>query len=319
MDRMSYSEYLLMIVCKQTHLTLLQEKQFKKIWFLDQGEDHCYVTSRMVSEANHLLSSIYDGVSSLKDDCPQKHPATHNHEPDVFGISLHSCTFVAVIRSLCLFMNGVCRPDETALSFFKDANSKSEPADAYNVIVVSAITYTSTGTPSMVPFQENKRKRHSDSCYYDTDLGSVQNDVNQVVTSNKHQMLGGSPLSIHPYANSISKVAGGCTIFRRGTPYMDAAAFLLIWVCNALHSQCKMQTYLSAIVVYLYAHDYKQSEQCAMSLTITHHAVDQHYRNFLQGCKLNKTIFLLACQVKEHLIGSNGSKGVKRQKYISNA
>ncbi|GJW06778.1 gamma-soluble NSF attachment protein [Tanacetum coccineum] len=47
--------------------------------------------------------------------------------------------------------------------------------------------------------------------------------------------------------------------------YTDAATFLLRWAvaankCNALHSQCK--AYLSAIVVYLYAHDYKQAEQC---------------------------------------------------------
>ncbi|KVH87934.1 NSF attachment protein [Cynara cardunculus var. scolymus] len=47
--------------------------------------------------------------------------------------------------------------------------------------------------------------------------------------------------------------------------YMDAATFLLRWAvasnkCNALHSQCK--AYLSAIIVYLYAHDFKQAEQC---------------------------------------------------------
>ncbi|PWA94593.1 NSF attachment protein [Artemisia annua] len=47
--------------------------------------------------------------------------------------------------------------------------------------------------------------------------------------------------------------------------YTDAATFLLRWAvaankCNAFHSECK--AYLSAIVVYLYAHDYKQAEQC---------------------------------------------------------
>ncbi|KAF5811255.1 putative NSF attachment protein [Helianthus annuus] len=47
--------------------------------------------------------------------------------------------------------------------------------------------------------------------------------------------------------------------------YTDAASFLLRWAvaankCNALHSQCK--AYLSAIIVYLSAHDFKQAEQC---------------------------------------------------------
>ncbi|KAI3741518.1 hypothetical protein L1987_59192 [Smallanthus sonchifolius] len=47
--------------------------------------------------------------------------------------------------------------------------------------------------------------------------------------------------------------------------YTDAATFLLRWAvaankCNALHSMCK--AYLSAIIVYLAAHDFKQAEQC---------------------------------------------------------
>ncbi|XP_071698000.1 gamma-soluble NSF attachment protein [Rutidosis leptorrhynchoides] len=47
--------------------------------------------------------------------------------------------------------------------------------------------------------------------------------------------------------------------------YTDAASFLLRWAvasykCNALHSQCK--AYLSAIIVYLYMHDFKQADQC---------------------------------------------------------
>nr|XP_043620722.1 gamma-soluble NSF attachment protein [Erigeron canadensis] len=47
--------------------------------------------------------------------------------------------------------------------------------------------------------------------------------------------------------------------------YTDAANFLLKWAvaaskCNSLHSQCK--AYLSAIIVYLYAHDFKQAEKC---------------------------------------------------------
>ncbi|KAI3709915.1 hypothetical protein L2E82_39683 [Cichorium intybus] len=47
--------------------------------------------------------------------------------------------------------------------------------------------------------------------------------------------------------------------------YTDAATFLLRWAvaankCNALHSQCK--AYLSAIIVYLYAHDFQEAEKC---------------------------------------------------------
>ncbi|XP_042516228.1 gamma-soluble NSF attachment protein [Macadamia integrifolia] len=47
--------------------------------------------------------------------------------------------------------------------------------------------------------------------------------------------------------------------------YADAATFLLRWglaadKCNAVHSQCK--AYLSAIIVYLYADDFKQAQKC---------------------------------------------------------
>ncbi|GFQ06951.1 gamma-soluble nsf attachment protein [Phtheirospermum japonicum] len=47
--------------------------------------------------------------------------------------------------------------------------------------------------------------------------------------------------------------------------YIDAATFLFRWALaaeksNATHSQCK--AYLSAIIVYLYAHDFKQVEKC---------------------------------------------------------
>ncbi|PIN17746.1 Protein required for fusion of vesicles in vesicular transport, gamma-SNAP [Handroanthus impetiginosus] len=47
--------------------------------------------------------------------------------------------------------------------------------------------------------------------------------------------------------------------------YEDAATFLLRLAlaadnCNAKHSQCK--AYLSAIIVYLYAHDFQQAEKC---------------------------------------------------------
>ncbi|KAJ1440014.1 Tetratricopeptide-like helical domain superfamily [Sesbania bispinosa] len=47
--------------------------------------------------------------------------------------------------------------------------------------------------------------------------------------------------------------------------YTDAASFLLRLglsadKCNATNSQCK--AYLSAIIVYLYAHDFKQAEKC---------------------------------------------------------
>ncbi|KAL3654622.1 hypothetical protein CASFOL_001607 [Castilleja foliolosa] len=47
--------------------------------------------------------------------------------------------------------------------------------------------------------------------------------------------------------------------------YTDAATSLLRWALaadksNATHSQCK--AYLSAIIVYLYAHDFQQAEKC---------------------------------------------------------
>eukprot|EP00262_Sarcandra_glabra_P007951 TRINITY_DN210_c0_g1_i1.p1 TRINITY_DN210_c0_g1~~TRINITY_DN210_c0_g1_i1.p1 ORF type:complete len:296 (+),score=67.36 TRINITY_DN210_c0_g1_i1:90-977(+) len=47
--------------------------------------------------------------------------------------------------------------------------------------------------------------------------------------------------------------------------YTDAATFLLRWglaadQCKAVYSQCK--AYLSAIIVYLYAHDFQQAQKC---------------------------------------------------------
>ncbi|KAL5578228.1 hypothetical protein UlMin_019927 [Ulmus minor] len=55
------------------------------------------------------------------------------------------------------------------------------------------------------------------------------------------------------------------TIYIKLEKYTDAAAFLLRLGlaadhCNATNSQCK--AYLSAIIVYLYAHDFKQAEKC---------------------------------------------------------
>ncbi|XP_008812100.1 gamma-soluble NSF attachment protein-like isoform X3 [Phoenix dactylifera] len=50
--------------------------------------------------------------------------------------------------------------------------------------------------------------------------------------------------------------------------YTDAATFLLKWgvaadKCNAINSQCKvLLAYLSAIIVYLYAHDFQQAQKC---------------------------------------------------------
>ncbi|PIA30229.1 hypothetical protein AQUCO_05700144v1 [Aquilegia coerulea] len=57
----------------------------------------------------------------------------------------------------------------------------------------------------------------------------------------------------------------GTSVYLKLERYEDAATFLLRWGlaadhCNAVNSQCK--AYLSAIVVYLYAHDLKQAEKC---------------------------------------------------------
>lgn len=55
------------------------------------------------------------------------------------------------------------------------------------------------------------------------------------------------------------------TVYIKLEKYADAATFLLRLAlaadkCNATHSQCK--AYLSAIIVYLYAHDFQQAEKC---------------------------------------------------------
>ncbi|KAK1283813.1 Gamma-soluble NSF attachment protein [Acorus calamus] len=55
------------------------------------------------------------------------------------------------------------------------------------------------------------------------------------------------------------------SIYVKLEKYEDAATFLLRWglaadQCKAVNSQCK--AYLSAIIVYLYAHDFKQAEKC---------------------------------------------------------
>lgn len=55
------------------------------------------------------------------------------------------------------------------------------------------------------------------------------------------------------------------TVYIKLEKYEDAATVLLRWglaadKCNARNSQCK--AYLSAIIVYLYIHDFKQAEKC---------------------------------------------------------
>ncbi|TXG48230.1 hypothetical protein EZV62_027524 [Acer yangbiense] len=55
------------------------------------------------------------------------------------------------------------------------------------------------------------------------------------------------------------------TVYIKLEKYADAATLLLRWglaadSCKATNSQCK--AYLSAIIVYLYAHDIKQAEKC---------------------------------------------------------
>lgn len=55
------------------------------------------------------------------------------------------------------------------------------------------------------------------------------------------------------------------SVYIKVEKYADAATFLLRWglaadKCKATHSQFK--AYLSAIVVYLYAHDFKEAEKC---------------------------------------------------------
>lgn len=55
------------------------------------------------------------------------------------------------------------------------------------------------------------------------------------------------------------------SLYLKRERYMDAATLLLRWglaadKCKAVNSQCK--AYLSAVIVYLYAHDLKQAEQC---------------------------------------------------------
>ncbi|CDP04162.1 unnamed protein product [Coffea canephora] len=55
------------------------------------------------------------------------------------------------------------------------------------------------------------------------------------------------------------------SVYLKIEKYTDAATVLLRWAlaadkCNATHSQCK--AYLSAIIVYLYAHDFQQAEKC---------------------------------------------------------
>ncbi|KAG0478024.1 hypothetical protein HPP92_012743 [Vanilla planifolia] len=57
----------------------------------------------------------------------------------------------------------------------------------------------------------------------------------------------------------------GTSIYIKLEKYTDAATFLLRWgvaaaACNAVNSQCK--AYLSAIIVYLYVHDFRQAQKC---------------------------------------------------------
>ncbi|OIW20837.1 hypothetical protein TanjilG_24305 [Lupinus angustifolius] len=69
---------------------------------------------------------------------------------------------------------------------------------------------------------------------------------------------GGDQMAIDLYRAATS-------VYIKIGKYTDAASFLLKLglaadKCNAAYSQCK--AYLGAIIVYLYAHDFKQAEKC---------------------------------------------------------
>eukprot|EP00249_Psilotum_nudum_P016350 c25778_g1_i1 orf=133-1035(+) len=89
--------------------------------------------------------------------------------------------------------------------------------------------------------------------------------------------------------------------------YIDAATVLLRWglaadKCKAIQSQCK--AYLSAIIVYLYAHDFVQAEQCyndcsevGAFLSSEHSACAE---KLLRACREGDIVEL------KHIVESNG-------------
>ncbi|GLT65551.1 hypothetical protein SLA2020_379790 [Shorea laevis] len=87
-------------------------------------------------------------------------------------------------------------------------------------------------------------------------------------------MAGSDPEKLISKADKLTKLSltrwsadwkSATQLYEQAGRYTDAATFLLRWglaadKCNATNSQCK--AYLSSIIVYLYAHDFKQAEKC---------------------------------------------------------
>lgn len=138
---------------------------------------------------------------------------------------------------------------ESAASLANDLGSWGEVADFYKR---ASELYTECGRSQPASDALAKGARALEDCAPDESIQMYTDACAILEEDGKEQMA----FDLYRAATSV---------YLKLEKYTDAATFLLRWglaadKCNATHSQCK--AYLSAIIVYLYAHDFNQAEKC---------------------------------------------------------
>ncbi|XP_044507464.1 gamma-soluble NSF attachment protein-like [Mangifera indica] len=138
---------------------------------------------------------------------------------------------------------------ESAAGLAKELSNWTEVADFYRK---ASELYTECGRPQPASDALAKGARVLEDAAPDNAIQLYTDACEILEEDGKEQM-------------AFDLYRAAANIYIKLEKYTDAAAFLLRLglaadKCNATNSQCK--AYLSAIVVYLYGHDFKQAEKC---------------------------------------------------------
>ncbi|XP_031262391.1 gamma-soluble NSF attachment protein [Pistacia vera] len=138
---------------------------------------------------------------------------------------------------------------ESAAVLAKDLGNWTEVADFYRK---ASELYTECGRPQPASDALAKAARALEDADPDDAIQLYTDACDILEEDGKEQM-------------AFDLYRAAANVYIKLEKYTDAAAFLLRLglaadKCKATNSQCK--AYLSAIVVYLYAHDFKQAEKC---------------------------------------------------------
>ncbi|GAV57259.1 hypothetical protein CFOL_v3_00797 [Cephalotus follicularis] len=138
---------------------------------------------------------------------------------------------------------------ESAAAFAKELGKWSEVADLYRK---ASELYMECGRSQPASDALAKGARALEDAVPDDAIALYTESCNILEEDGKEQM-------------TFDLYRAATNVYIKLEKYTDAAAFLLRWglaadKCNATNSQCK--AYLSAIIVYLYAHDFQQADKC---------------------------------------------------------